>query len=179
MKQIYNKIKINNNYINVKDEWLNNIDKSKTTKIIKQRYFEYEGKKLYVEGKKVIFEPSISERKCAKWLQKTLNENVILLPRVNSPEKVSTADFLFRNEYWDLKEITSSNEQALYHGICKNKKQSNNFIFDLTNSKLSNSDILFQISRLYERPDTKFINKLIIKKDNKLVSIFKRNKKRM
>ncbi len=28
-----------------------------------------------------------------------------MLPRVNYPEGIKTADYLFRGEYWDLKEI--------------------------------------------------------------------------
>lgn len=28
-----------------------------------------------------------------------------MIPRVNKPDGIKTADYLFRNEYWDLKEI--------------------------------------------------------------------------
>ena len=89
-----------------------------------------------------------------------------MLPRINNPEGIQTADYLFRGECWDLKEITSKSKQALYHSVYKKKKQSNNFILDITNSDLTLNNIKQQIGNLYKRKDCTFINKIIIKKNN-------------
>ena len=64
-----------------------------------------------------------------------------MLPRVNYPEGIKTADYLFRGEYWDLKDINGKSKQALYHAIYKKNTQSNNFIFNILSEELSINEL--------------------------------------
>ena len=94
----------------------------------------------------------------------TFGGKIYLLPRINIPENIRTADYLWNNEFWDLKEIKGNSNQVIYHSVCKNIEQSNNFIFDITLSKLELKDLLLQVKETCRRiPDIKII---IIKKEN-------------
>lgn len=154
-----------NNYLDVTKEWLDTA--TPNSHIVQDRhYFEKDNVKYQVDGENVVLDYSNKEKEVAEWLENTFGGEIYLLPRVNNPEGIQTADYLFRGECWDLKKITSKSKQALYHSVYKKKKQSNNFIFDITNSDLTLDNIKQQINNLYKRKDCEFINKIIIKKDN-------------
>lgn len=154
-----------NNYLDVTKEWLDTA--TLNSHMVQDRhYFEKDNVKYQVDGENVVLDYSNKEKEVAEWLENTFGGEIYMLPRVNNPEGIQTADYLFRGECWDLKEITSKSKQALYHSVYKKKKQSNNFIFDITNSDLTLDNIKQQINNLYKRKDCEFINKIIIKKDN-------------
>ena len=44
-----------------------------------------------------------------------------MLPRINKPDGIQTADYLFRGEYWDLKKITGKGKNTLDSAINKKK----------------------------------------------------------
>lgn len=100
-----------------------------------------------------------------------------MVPRVNKPKKVQTPDYLFKGEHLDLKEIFGDSKQVIYHAINKKKSQSNNFIFDISNSNLSFDMAKEQIIKLYSRDDTLFLNKVILKDNNNYI-IYERYKRK-
>jgi len=61
----------------------------------------------------------------------------------------------------------------LYHAIYKNKTQSNNFIFDIVSNDLNIEKLNSQVQNLYNRKDTKFLQKIILRKENNIF-IYKR-----
>lgn len=156
---------INTNYSDITKELFGNATPN-SHKVQDRQYFEKDNIKYQVDGKNVVLDYSKKEKEIAEWLENTLGGELYMLPRINNPEGIQTADYLFRGECWDLKEITSKSKQALYHSVYKKKKQSNNFIFDITNSDLTLNNIKQQIGNLYKRKDCTFINKIIIKKNN-------------
>ncbi|MDD6277981.1 MAG: hypothetical protein PUA55_05375 [Mycoplasma sp.] len=99
-----------------------------------------------------------------------------MLPRINIPEGIQTADYLFRGEKWDLKEIKSTGKNVLDNRVNGLKKQSNNFIFDISNTSISIKEIKNQIDKLYESPNRKWINKIMLIKNQKLICIYIRKK---
>lgn len=99
-----------------------------------------------------------------------------MLPRVNIPEGIQTADYLFRGEKWDLKEIKSTGKNVLDNRVNGLKKQANNFIFDISNTTISIKEIKNQIDKLYESPNRKWINKIMLIKNQKLICIYIRKK---
>ena len=143
-------------------------------KIIESKFIVKNGIKYYVDGKYVIFDYNKKELEIATWLVNTFGGTIYLLPRINVPENIKTADYLWNNEFWDLKEIKGSSNQVIYHAIYKNKLQCNNFILDITNSKLNLKKSIILVNLLFQREDTKFVNKIIIKKGNKYISIIKK-----
>ena len=141
---------------------------------VRLQYFYVHDKSIYiVDGKNVQIDHSRDELNIAFWLSQTFGYEVRLVPKVNYPKKIKTPDYMMNKEKWDLKTITSSSIQALYHAVYGKNKQSNNFILDLSKSKLDFNEIINQLNRLYKRPDVLFVNKIIIKK-NKMYKVFKR-----
>lgn len=160
------------NYINITKEWLNN--QGNETIVEESNYYESNGIKYYVDNKNVILAYSKHELEVAIWLANTFGYKVKLLPRINIPEGIKTADYLFKDELWDLKSINSNSKQALYHAIYKNKLQSRNFIIDISNSNMTIRDALLQLKKIYNRLDTNFVNKIMLKKNQKFIIYKKR-----
>ena len=146
-------------------------------KIKDAEYFEdAKGNKYYVDGKNVVLDYSESEKNVANWLKETFGGEIYMLPRINIPEGIQTADYLFRGEKWDLKEIKSTGKNVLDNRVNGLKKQSNNFIFDISNTPISIREIKNQIDKLYESPNRKWINKIMLIKNQKLICIYIRKK---
>ena len=57
----------------------------------------------------------------------------------------------------------------MYHAIYKNKLQSRNFIIDISNSNMTIRNALLQLKKIYNRLDTNFVNKIVIKKNQKFI----------
>lgn len=165
------------NYLDVTNEWLNNAN-ANSHKIEDRRYFEKDGIRYDVDGKNVVLDYSNKEKEVAEWLEDTFGGEIYMLPRINNPEGISTADYLWNDEYWDLKEIKGISKQTLYHAVYKKKSQSSNFIFDVSMSKLNIGEFKKQINSLYDRKDTEFMEKIILKKENEFF-IYKRKQKKM
>lgn len=158
------------NYIDITTNFKNN----EITYNVRLQHFYVHDKSVYiVDGKHVKFDYSREELNIAYWINQVFSYEVILVPKINFPDYISTPDFIINKEKWDLKTITSSSNQALYHAVYGKNKQSNNFILDLSKSKLDFNEIINQLKRIYEREDTNFVNKIIIKK-NKIYKVFKR-----
>ena len=160
------------NYLNITKEWLSN--QGNEIIIEESNYYESNGIKYYVDNKNVILDYSKKELEVAIWLTKTFGYKVILLPRINIPEGIKTADYLFKDELWDLKEINSSGKRVIDNRINGNKLQSKNYIFDISNNKLSNNEILKQVKNVYYSNSRNWVDKIIVKRANTLVAIYKR-----
>jgi len=159
-------------YVDITTKSLKN-KKYGVASVIDAKYF-YDGKyKCYVDGKGVVLDYSSKEKEVAKWLANLFGETVYMLPRINYPEGIKTADYFFKNECWDLKTIKGKSRQVLYHAIYKNKTQSNNFIFDIVSNDLNIEKLNSQVQNLYNRKDTKFLQKIILRKENNIF-IYKR-----
>lgn len=167
--------KQNKNYVDVSKEWFDNATPN-THKVLDRQYFEKDNIKYEVDGKNVVLDYSNIEKEIAEWLEKTFGGEIYMLPRVNNPEGIQTADYLFRGEYWDLKVISGKSKQVLYHAIYKKKTQSNNFIFDVLSSELDINEFQNQIYKLYNRKDMDFLQKIILKAENDIF-VYERNKK--
>ena len=140
------------------------INELKQCKVLEAKYIKKDGIKYFVDGRNVVLDYNKKELEIANWLVNTFGGKIYLLPRINIPENIRTADYLWNNEFWDLKEIKGNSNQVIYHSVCKNIEQSNNFIFDITLSKLELKDLLLQVKETCRRiPDIKII---IIKKEN-------------
>ena len=156
-------------YIEVTKICLKN--KELNTQVVEAKYVEKEGIKYFVDGKYVILDYSKKELEIANWLVNTFGGKIYLLPRINYPKKIKTADYLWNNEFWDLKEIVGNSKQVLYHSIFRNMSQSKNFIFDISFCKISLKEIKKQIADIFRRIND--LNIIILKKKD-LFFIYKR-----
>ena len=161
------------NYTDVTSEWIKNAKPN--THIVKDRkYFEHNGIKYKVDNKNIVLDYSDKEKEVAIWLENTFGGEIYMLPRINKPDGIQTADYLFRGEYWDLKKITGKGKNTLDSAINKKKSQSNNFIFDISNSEITLEAIDKQLSSIYENKYRKWIDKIIVKQNNNVIVINKR-----
>lgn len=157
-------------YYDVTNAWIDT-SKPNSHKIVVAKSYTHDGIRYKVDGKKVVLDYSLEERNIAEWLESTFGGKIKINPRINEPEGIKTSDYFFRDKKWDLKTINGNSSQVLYHAIYKKKTQSNNFIFDITKSKLSIEEAIEQIKKIYQRPDTNFVNRVLIKK-NKEFKVF-------
>ena len=147
----------------------------KKYKIKKQEYYiDDDGNQYNVDNKYVILNPTIREIEVAKILGKTLGGIVNIIPRIDNPEGIQTPDYIIDNEKYDLKQINGSGKYVIEGNLKKKKKQANNFIIDLTNSKISNEEANRQIESIYISKRYLWIDKIFIINAEKIIRIYKR-----
>ena len=162
-------------YTDITNSWLKNKQYGHNNcNVIDAKYYVYNNIKYNVDKKNVILDYSKQERRIALWLCNTFGSNVYMMPRINYPNGIMTADYLFKNEYWDLKTIKGSGKRSIEDAIKKKRKQSNNFIFDITNSKMELESLLFQIEKIYISKTTSWVDKVIVKKNEDVILIYKK-----
>ena len=162
-------------YRSVKDEWLSNADPSEA-KVSEMNLWEHNGQKYQVDGKRVVLDYSEKEKEVGEWLSKTFGKHVQMAPRINFPEKIPSPDYLVDGLKFDLKEITGSGKSVVDGNLRKTKQQSENIVFDVTRTKLSNDEILSQLEKVY-RLGRRGLGIAIIKDGEELIDILKSNKK--
>lgn len=97
-----------------------------------------------------------------------------MIPRIVYPQGKSTPDYIYDGERYDLKEPTGESKNVLYNMVAKKKTQACNFIFDITNCPLSEADVITQMEGLYKSKHTRFIDKVILIKNQKVIGVYKR-----
>ncbi len=165
----------NKSYVSVKEKWLSNVDPSKA-KVSEMNSWEHNGHKYQVDGKHVVLDYSRKEKEVGEWLSKLFGKHVQIAPRVNFPEKIPSPDYLVDGLKFDLKEISGSGKGVVDGNLRKAKQQSENVVFDVTRTKLSNDEILSQLEKVYKL-NRRGLGIAIIKDGEELIDILKSNKK--
>lgn len=163
------------NYVDVTNKWLKNA--TPNTHQVKDSLIIIKDKTKYVvDRKNVVLDYSKKEKEIALWIENTFGGEIYMLPRVNIPWNVKTPDYLWKNEFWDLKEISSKGKRSIDNAIKRTRKQTNNYILDFSNNKITKKEIINQIIKIYNSKDRNWVNKIIIKRDNKVILITQRKK---
>ena len=128
-------------------------------------------------NEKVIFNPSKNEINIAIWLKNTLGGKIFLNPKVLKPHNKKTSDYMYRNRRWELKTLgpKTKSKFAVNNRIFKARGQANNFIIDISTSSLSFKKGLEQLNFVYNNPDLKWVDKIILKKNTQYI-VVKRKK---
>ncbi len=103
-----------------------------------------------------------------------LGGQINIIPRINEPSGIKTPDYIINNERFDLKEISGNGKNTLEDAIKKKEKQSENFIFDITKTVMTEEKAIFQIEKIYLSPYRKWVNKIILIKNNEILKVFDR-----
>ena len=151
-------------YKDITKEWVEKAVPN-SHKVIDRGYFEYKGVKYEVDSKNVVLDYSDKEKEVAEWLESTFGGELYMIPRINKPDGIQTADYLFKDEYWDLKEIKSNGKNAIDNRVNGLKRQTNNFIFDISGNLLSDNEIIKQIEKMYNSPKRYWVDKVILIRD--------------
>mgnify|MGYP004519798585 FL=1 len=128
-----------------------------------------------VDGHNVVLDYSPHEKEIAELIEKEFGGEMYMVPRVNSPQGVSTPDYLFRGVGYDLKTLgESAGANTLFNRVKKAKWQAQNFIIDVTNTKLDEDTILAQVKKVFHREDTKWVDEILIVQNGSRIRVFKR-----
>lgn len=138
-----------------------------------------DGKKYSVDNVNVMQSNSDREIEVAEILSAILGKTVNLVPEIKGIYKnVHTPDYLIDGERWDLKELKEGTSKELLRNIVHKKKgQTDNFVFDITECKLSEEEIFRQAECLFTTYyNTKHINGVIILKEDRIVKYLQKNR---
>lgn len=165
---------VNNNeyYLDITNEWSSKKAQNGTFEILKE--YIVDGETYMVDGKHVVSDYSEKEKNIAELLLNEFGGTVQMVPRIVYPQGKSTPDYIYDGERYDLKEPIGESKNVLYNMVAKKKTQASNFIFDITNCPLTEMDIITQIEGLYKSKHTRFIDKVILIKNQKAIGVYKR-----
>lgn len=145
-------------------------------KVIDLTEYTVDGNTYKVDGRHVILRYSKNEKRVADVLEKMLGGELFMVPKIDYPTNISTPDYLFRNEKYDLKTLRGTSKNAIYNRLIHMKKQADNFVLDVTDFNFSYEDIEKQIGYVYWSKHTRFVNKIILVKGDIIVKIYSRDK---
>lgn len=161
----------NPQYINITNKYKG---KNKYILTEKNYFLDKNNNKYKIDGKSVRINANKKERQVAELMGEIYGGKVELVPVVLNPKGIKTPDYLINGNKYDLKEIKGNNENTLYNALAGKKEQAENFIFDVSNSKLELNEINEQINNIYNSKHRSWIEQIVIIKDNELISIYKR-----
>ena len=148
-----------------------------TPDVVPATEYVYQGKTYTVDNKNVILDPSPREKEVAEMLSRFFGEKIELVPKVTGKyNNVPTPDYHVGNEKqrWDLKELTGKSRDAIRNAIHKKKKQADNFVIDITKSKLDRDEIFRQAEVVFSSQNTHFVNRLMIVSDDEILRLLTR-----
>lgn len=175
---------ISKSYINVTNDWLEKTQEinKKIKTFHENEIFEYNGQKYLVDNHYVKYRVKQKEINFAEWLSKNTELKIQLNPEVEFPENVSVADCtIYKNDIflgnYDMKIVTGSSKQLLFHNIDGKDKQATNFLFEATQSPLNMEELVIQVEEIFKRK-AKWVEKIGIKKNDNLIILKNKNVKK-
>lgn len=175
---------ISKSYINVTNDWLEKTQEinKKIKTFHENEIFKYNGQKYLVDNHYVKYRVKQKEINFAEWLSKNTGLKIQLNPEVEFPENVSVADCtIYKNDIflgnYDMKIVTGSSKQLLFHNIDGKDKQATNFLFEATQSPLNMEELVIQVEEIFKRK-AKWVEKIGIKKNDNLIILKNKNVKK-
>ena len=133
------------------------------------------GETYKVDGHNVVLDHDPHEKEIAELLEREVGGEIYLVPRVNNPQGVSTPDYLFHGRGYDLKTLgEKAGPNTMFQRVKKAKRQSRNFIIDVSDTKLDRETIAQQISKIFWSENTRFVDEIVIINDGHIVRVAKR-----
>lgn len=169
------KSSINYGHKDVTKEWFDNA-KPKEGKVEEaDEYVAPNGKTYKIDGVNVKQNNSEKEITVANLLHDKFGGDIYFIPEVNGKYSgVKTPDYVWNKERWDYKELTSAKDEAIRNAIHRKRDQAENFIIGISDNPLTNAEIIKQAEKIFTYPNTDFVDKLIILKENDVIKILKR-----
>ena len=128
-----------------------------------------------VDGHNVVLDHDAHEKEIAELLEREVGGEIYLVPRVNNPQGVPTPDYLFHGRGYDLKTLSEkAGPNTMFQRVKKAKRQSRNFIIDVSDTKLDREMIDQQISKIFWSENTRFVDEIVIINDGRIVQVAKR-----
>lgn len=125
----------------------------------------------------LIFSYTKKEKEIAELIERTFGGETFLLPNMGNYNNKKVSDYFWNDERWDLKEIKkdTKGKNAFTNQAKKAKGQSNNIIIDIQSEEFKNEKRIYkELSRIYGSEDYKYIDKVMVIKDNYIFGVYKR-----
>ncbi len=136
--------------------------------------FKANGKVYKVDNKYIKLDYTEKEKAIAQIIARKYKRNIKMFPRVEYPLGIQTPDYLINNIRYDLKAPIGNGEHTIYDAIKGKKKQSNDFIVSLDDTPITLEKALKQINEIYNSKHTKFVDGVLLYKEQKIIKAFKR-----
>lgn len=153
-------------------EWTKN--KGIKGRIVEKQEYMVDGINYKVDGRHVILHPTVQEKEIAVMLSEKYGKRIEFVPQVMYPQNIQTPDYLIDGERFDLKSPTGKGKNVLYDAIAKKRKQSPNFIFNLTGCPLNDNEVEKQINNIFHSRHTRFVEKIATIKNEQIVKVYER-----
>ena len=161
------------NYLDITEKTLNNGNQK--YKLKEQLYYvDEEGNRYNVDGKYVILNPTEREEEVANMLGSLYGGKIKIIPRINEPKNIKTPDYIVKNKRYDLKQISGSGKYVIQGNLKGKQKQADNFVIDITKSKMSTDEAIKQIENIYNSKHFLWLDRIILLKDKEFLKIYKR-----
>lgn len=161
--------------LNITQQWMKSTG-DRNGKVVNLTKYSINGVEYQVDDKYVVLRPNQNEIHVAEVLSKEYGKQVDMVPQIIKPEGIATPDYLIDGERFDLKSPTGSGKNVLYGMVSKNRRQSSNFIYDLTKCPLEIDEVERQIDGIYSSSHTLFVDKIILFKNDKVLKVYRRKK---
>lgn len=160
-------------YLDITEKTLNN--GSQKYKLKEQLYYvDEEGNRYNVDGKYVILNPTEREKEVANMLGNLYGGKIKIIPRINEPKNIKTPDYIVKNKRYDLKQISGNGKYVIQGNLKGKQKQADNFVIDITKSKMSTDEAIRQIKNIYNSKHFLWLDRIILLKDKDFLKIYKR-----
>lgn len=160
-------------YLDITEKTLNNGNQK--YKLKEQLYYvDEEGNRYNVDGKYVILNPTEREEEVANMLGSLYGGKIKIIPRINEPKNIKTPDYIVKNKRYDLKQISGSGKYVIQGNLKGKQKQADNFVIDITKSKMSTDEAIRQVENIYNSKHFLWLDRIILLKDKEFLKIYKR-----
>lgn len=159
--------------MDITKEWANT--QNKKGSVTNRQFYTVNGVKYEVDNKHITLKPSSKEISIADTLSQKYGKNIELVPQIVYPQNIQTPDYIIDGERFDLKSPTGKGKDVLRDLIKRKKKQSPNFIFDLTDCPLTDEDVERQVTSIFSWHHTRFVDKIVIMKGNNILKVYKKD----
>lgn len=164
------------NYEDISDHWYP--DSVPGSHAVEDLYeYTVDGATYKVDGHNVKLDYDQHEKEIAELLEREVGGELYMVPKVNMPQGISSPDYLFNGEKYDLKTLLEdAGENTIFNRIQKSVKkgQADNFIIDVTKSGLTDQTILSQVNKVFWSDNTKKVRDIAIVRNMTIEKVFRR-----
>jgi len=123
----------------------------------------------------MIFKYTTHEKDIANLIEETLGGEIEMRPEfINELSGNRSADYNWKKEKWDLKEINNYGKRTIDTAIKSIKGQSNNIILEIKNDNYTLEEIENLIEKNYKDKKREYLDKVMIIKNETILKILKR-----
>lgn len=158
----------------VTSEWKAETPLEEPNVTIGTTYTAPDGTEYTVDGHNVVQDHNQRELAVAETVSIAKGEQVVMLPRVNYPEGITTPDCSVGGVLYEIKTSKGAGKNAIKNAIRRGKGQTSRIIIDISQSPLSPDEIERQILAVKSDNDLSFVEELVVAGDKDVQQVFRR-----